>query len=94
MIYSIISILIMILILVLMEIYVEEKIQLRKKIVKKLGVVGTIFLFLAIVVIVDIIVVNYWPDLRNDELFKYAMIGFLVFFLPKKGDRNGNRKLL
>jgi len=88
--YSIISIFIIALILVLIEIYVEAKIQLRKKIVKKLGILGTVVLSLAIVVITDIIVFNYCPDLRNDDLYKYAMVGFLVFFLPKRGDRNGN----
>lgn len=91
MIYSIMSILIIILVLVLMEIYVEAKIQLRKRIIKKLGVLGTITISLTIIVIIDIIVFNYYPNLRNDDLYKYAMLGFMVFFLPKRGDRNGNK---
>ncbi len=87
MIQTLINISIIIIALVILDFVIEAKFHIRKRIVKKVGVLLTIILSIVFVAGIDTILLNYWPELQNNELYKFTKIGFIVYFVPKKGDK-------
>ncbi len=88
MISTLINLAIVTVILLFLDFFVESKFHIRKRIVIKIGVIVTIILTILVVILIDFILVNYWPELDNNELYKYAKIGFIIYFLPRKGDKS------
>jgi hypothetical protein len=72
--------------ILLLEFLVEGKLQLRSRTVKKLGIVLSVILMIIALTSIHLVFVSLWPGLEHNKLFTYAMIGLMVFLLPKKWD--------
>jgi hypothetical protein len=89
------SLVLVLIALLLMELVVEEKFHLRRRIVRRLGkrswpgILILIFFSIAVVMVLDEVLIPNWPQLQNNDLYKYAKLAFIVYFLPKRGDRIG-----
>lgn len=87
MIHTLINLTIMIVLMILLDFFVEEKFHIRKKIVKKIGNIVTIILLIPILIGIDYIFLNIWPELEGYQLYMLSKIAFMMYFLPRKGDK-------
>lgn len=85
---SLINILIIILILLVLDFWVERKFKIRKWVVNKVGIIATIFLTIIVVIITDYIILYFFPELERSNFYKLSKIAFVVYFLPKRGDKD------
>lgn len=74
--------------LLILDFFVENKFQIRKQIVNKLGIFLTIILIIFIVAMIDFTLINFRPELQENELYKYIKLVLFIYFLPRKGDKD------
>lgn len=82
----VLAIVLPVIVLLFLEFVVEPAIELRKRLVKKVGAIKVCILLIIVLVILDLWLTSVIASWNDSEIYKYAKLAVLVYFLPRQGE--------
>lgn len=87
MIENTIKVLCLIAVLLVLEFFVERKILIRKRIVQKIGIIPTFICIVVLVVLIQLLVDAFAPQLNSKIYYELFRLGVILYFIPRRSDK-------